>query len=324
MWYDEFCGDETVSRGSLMPTEPLKAILDRDLSKALGKQTIELAVPLLRELVNDATHVFARCHDSAKGNEDEDVPVLLSYLHIIQMTDAIETLVAEGCAAPAILPLRSSFEALLAIKYILDADSRRRSSAYMVAYSHRRIRMHRLVDSDTEEGSDFVKDLSTDEALGQIDLAALRRDAKRGMENLGGLIRKERNKDAEAEYQGLKQKRRREPEWYQLFGGPSNLRELAQRLNYRARYDFLYRSWSNLAHAGDLSRFIARTRNGESAINPIRNADELATTACFAAWIMLEAKKLLLARFHPGEEASVKRWYLAEIRGKYLALCKPP
>ena len=50
-----------------MPTEPLKSILDRDLSKTLGKQTIELAVPLLRELVNDATHVFARCHDSAKG-----------------------------------------------------------------------------------------------------------------------------------------------------------------------------------------------------------------------------------------------------------------
>jgi hypothetical protein len=306
-----------------MPTEPLRTILDRDLSKALAKQTIELAVPLLRELVNDATYAFARCHDSAKGKEDEDVPVLFSYLHIIQMTDAIETLVAEGCTAPAILPLRSSFEALLAIKYILEADSKRRASAYMVAYSHRRIRMYKLLDSDTQEGRDFVKDLSTDEALRQIDIAALKQHTKRAMENLGNLIRKERNKNAEAEYQRLKQDRKREPEWYQLFGGPSNLRELAQRLNYRARYDLLYRSWSNLAHAGELSRFITRTRNGEPAINPIRNTGELATTACFAAWIMLEAKKLVLAKFHPGEEASVKRWYLAEIRERYLSLCKP-
>jgi hypothetical protein len=306
-----------------MPTEPLRTMLDRDLSKALAKQTIELAVPLLRELVNDATYVFARCHDSAKGKEDEDVPVLFSYLHIIQMTDAIETLVAEGCTAPAILPLRSSFEALLAIKYILESDSKRRAPAYMVAYSHQRIRMYKLLDSDTQEGRDFVKDLSTDEALRQIDIAALKQHAKRAMENLGNLIRKERNKNAEAEYQRLKQDRKREPEWYQLFGGPSNLRELAQRLNYRARYDLLYRSWSNLAHAGELSRFITRTRDGKPAINPIRNTGELATTACFAAWIMLEAKKLVLAKFHPGEEASVKRWYLAEIRERYLSLCKP-
>ena len=306
-----------------MPTEPLKTILDRDLSKALGKQTIELAAPLLRELVNDATYVFARCHDSAKSKEDEDVPVLFSYLHIIQMTDAIETLAAEGCTAPAILPLRSSFEALLAIKYILEADSKRRASAYMVAYSHRRIRMYRLFDSDTQEGSRFVKDLNTCEAVGQIDIAPLKQNAKRGIENLRNLIRKERNKDAEAEYQRLKQDRKREPEWHQLFGGPSNLRELAQGLNYRPMYDFLYRSWSNLAHAGDLSRFITRTKNGEAAINPIRNTDELATTASIAAWIMLEAKKLVLTKFHPGEEASVKRWYLAEIRERYLSLCKP-
>jgi hypothetical protein len=306
-----------------MPTEPLRTILDRDLSKAIGKPTIEIAVPLLRELVNDATHVFARCHNSVKSKQDEDVPILFSYLHIIQMADAIEALLAEGCSAAAVLPLRSSFEALLAIRYILDADSKRRSSAYMVAYCHRRIRMYKLLDSDTKEGSDFIEDLSTDEALGQIDIANLKQEAKKGIQNLGNLIKKERNTDAEAEYQRLKSKRGREPEWYQLFGGPPNLRGLARRLNYRARYDFLYRSWSNIAHAVDLSRFITRTGNGKSAINPIRNTDNLATTASFAAWVMLEAKKLVLAKFRPGEEASFKGWYLAEIRGKYLTLCKP-
>ena len=182
-----------------MPTEPLRTILDRDLSKALGKQAIKMAVPLLSELVNDATHVFARCHDSAKGREDEDVPVLFSYLHILQMTDAIETLVGEGCTAPTILPLRSSFEALLAIKYILDADSKRRSSAYMVAYSHRRIRMYKLLDSDTKAGSDFLKDLSADEAWCQIEIAGFKQNAKWGIENLINLIRKESNRYAEAQ-----------------------------------------------------------------------------------------------------------------------------
>ena len=306
-----------------MPTEPLKHILDRDMSKVLGSNTIQLAAPLLRELVNDATNVFTRWLDSSKGEEDEDVPVLLSYLHIIEMTDAIEPLVLEACTNPIIPCLRSSFEALLAIKYILQSDYKTRSAAYMVGHVHRRMEMYELFDSDTPRGSDFQADWEADEARGKMEEynhTAIKQHAKKSILNLQNLLKKKTYIQAEQEYQKVKQLLHRKPEWYQLFGGPPNLRVLAERLNYRARYDLLYRSWSNIAHAVDISRFITKTQDGKGAIKPLRNIDELATVAGFAAWVMLEAKTLVLNKFHPGEESSVKKWYLSEIRQRYLGL----
>lgn len=306
-----------------MPTEPLKTILDPDMSKILARDTIQIASPLLRELVNDATYVFARCLDSSKGKEDEDVPVLFSYLHIIEMTDAIEVLVSQACAVPTVPCLRSSFEALIAMKYILQEDYKRRSSAYMVSHAHRRIKSYELLDPDTQSGKEFLKDWETDEARAYMEGYSpnvFQKHAKGAIRNLRNLISKEANREAELEYQELKRAIHKSPEWYRLFDGPSNLRELAKRLNYRARYDLLYRSWSNIAHAGDLSRFITKTKGGKSAIRPLRSVDELAQYAGFASWIMLEAKQIVLGKFHPGEESSVKKWYMKEIRKRYLGL----
>ena len=305
-----------------MPTEPFKQILDRDLSKVLAKETIELAVPVLRELVNDGTWVFIRCLDSVKGNIDKDIPVLFSYLHIIEMTDGIESLVKEACASPIIPCLRSSFEAMLALEYILQADSDRRAMAYMVSYTHRRQGMHELFDSDTQRGSDFLSDWEADEAREkmEINLTDFKNVAKKSIANLDNLLKKPHYIEAEHEYQRIKRVLHRKPEWYHLFGGPSNLRELAKHLNYRARYDFLYRSWSNVAHAGDVSRFITETKNGKGAVKALRNVDELASIIGFAEWIILSAKVLVLKKFHPGEEKSIRTWYIKEIQKGFLGL----
>jgi hypothetical protein len=59
-----------------MPTEPLETLLYRDLSKVAAKEIIEIASPLLQELVNYSTNAFRRCESSTTGNENEDVAVL--------------------------------------------------------------------------------------------------------------------------------------------------------------------------------------------------------------------------------------------------------
>src|SRR5205085_1346709 len=99
-----------------MPTKPLEAALDRDFSRVAAKELIEIASPLLQEIVNFGTNALQRCHISATGGEDEDIAALLLYRQIIEFTDGIEVLVSQACVVPAIPLLRASFEASLALE----------------------------------------------------------------------------------------------------------------------------------------------------------------------------------------------------------------
>lgn len=103
-----------------IPTQSFKPLLSRDEVKVIAKPAIDIASPVLQETINYATHAFERCRTSKKGSLEEAFPLLASYLHIIQMTDSIEVLISNSCGAPADLLLRSSWEAKLAIEYILE------------------------------------------------------------------------------------------------------------------------------------------------------------------------------------------------------------
>ena len=101
-----------------MPTGPLKGILDLDwVEDARKREPVRSASLLLREVLNYASNVFGRCdHSSGTG----DGPILLLYLHMIQMIDGVEVLLSQCCVDAAIPLLRSSFECLLAMDYILE------------------------------------------------------------------------------------------------------------------------------------------------------------------------------------------------------------
>ena len=143
-----------------MPTEPLEALLYRDLSKVAAKEIIGIASPLLQELVNYSTNVFRRCETSTTGNENEDVAVLMLYLHIIEIVDGIEVLISQSCPAPAEPLVRSAFEALLSIEYILEADYVQRSLSWLSIYAHNRLKFYESLDPANPKGQDFQKALA--------------------------------------------------------------------------------------------------------------------------------------------------------------------
>jgi hypothetical protein len=87
-----------------------------------------------------------------------------------------------------------------------------------------------------------------------------------------------------------------------------------------AQYDILYRQWSTITHAGDLSRYLMRTAEGAPAFKPPHNAEDLKVVSQYAASLILDATIKTLRKFRPGEEASLGSWYLREIRHRYLLL----
>ena len=96
-----------------------------------------------------------------------------------------------------------------------------------------------------------------------------------------------------------------------VFGGPANLKQLAKTLEMEAHYELLYRQWSSVAHAGELFRFLTRTKEGY-ATNSLRDLTELKTVAHMAALYLMRATRLMIEKYRAGED--LRPWYLREVR----------
>ena len=153
-------------------------------------------------------------------------------------------------------------------------------------------------------------------------IVSFKEEAHEAAARIQELLGEERYAEVEREYQRLRKKHGSRIEWYQFFDGPRNLRELARRFNCRDRYDFLYRSWAEVSHALDISRFLTKTPDGPSMVKRLRDPGSIATFAGIAVTLLLEARRLMLGKFRPGEEASTKRWYIANIQGRFLTLAR--
>ena len=172
-----------------MPTEAHDTILDRDLSKVAAEQLIGLATPLLEELVNYSTNALVRCILEPGFQKDVDLAMVGLYRHIIEMTDGIETLVAQSCAIPAIPSLRSSFESLLYQEYILESEQEysRRSLSWLVGYVHQRLSMYERLDPSTDRGQEFQRFVQDDIIARTVEfLSAL--EAQDAIDNLQALL----------------------------------------------------------------------------------------------------------------------------------------
>lgn len=301
-----------------MPTNPLESILYRELSKTEAKEIIDIASPLLQELVNFATNALARCATSQdlSGKEDEDVAVLALYRHITELTDGIEVLLSQSCAMAAIPVLRSSFETLLAMEYILENESIyvQRSLAWMLGYAHRRIDMYERLDPSTSKGQGTKRLFDEDKIMASMLKTLLPvEEAQKAKARLQTMLTKPHFQPIETEYNSHKK-----PEWYRLFDGPNNLRELAVRLRRGGLYEILYRQWSTTAHAQDLLPFMDRTLKGAPTIKRLRDTGRIREIASFAAGFILRATMLILKKLRSGED--ITPWYKREVRELYRSL----
>jgi len=301
-----------------VPTKPLQSILYRELSKVEAKEIIDIASPLLQELVNYATNALVRCASSISGEAGKNnhyIAILTLYRHIIEMTDGIEVLISQSCAIPAIPLLRSSFEALLSMEYILEKDAEyiRRSLAWLITWAHQRSDMYARLDPSTSKGQEFKRLCDQDETLSRVKMP-LPSKVQKAINNLQSIISKPHLKDVEKEYSSHTKTRN----WYRLFGGPPNLRALAVHLKHGAHYDSLYRQWSTTAHAQELFP-VARNGKGQAAIGKIRNPEEMKRVANFASSFIIKATRLILGKLREGEP-NFDTWYIREVRDLYWKL----
>ena len=299
-----------------MPTEPLKSILDRDLSLAEANSVIERVSPKLRESINYGTNLLARCSKwDSESIEDMAVPLL--FIHILEVTDATEVLISNSCSWPTAALLRSSFEASLAIDYILQGEYEFRALVWLADFYRERINLYESLDPDTDRGRNLQEIINSDRWSGGT--LTLKDDAnyKKWSDNYREQLKSEKFKAVQERFTQLKKKLKRKPKWYQLTQdgnqGPGNIRELAETLKMLGFYEVLYRGWSTTLHAREPARFLMSTDDMAQTYRPLRDPYQLATNAQFALHFIVFTMKLIVGKFRPEEDLNFQQWYATEI-----------
>jgi len=291
-----------------MPTKPLESILWREFSKKEMKEVISIASPLLIEVVNYGTNLLARCHDSSKAEPDVDIALISLYHHMLEMTDGIQVLISQGCCFPAIPLVRSSFEALVSIKYILqtEEDYKKRSLSWNWGYLNNRIELFGRLLSSEEKGRKFQVALKKERGKEKKD--NIEKEAQAEIDQINYFLRRDLYKEVIEEATKTKKKK-----WHNLFIGPSSLEDMAEKVDKLSEYLTLYCLWSEISHAKDF-RSLTKTSGGITALERIRKTDQsdLAGVSSFAIKFMKEASELVLGKFKQGE--LITEWYAKEIQ----------
>jgi hypothetical protein len=299
-----------------MPTDEYKPLLDRAGAITTAQPLIDVACPLLREVVNHASMAFRRCDaaSDSHGSENEDLAAFVLYRHMIELVDGVERLFSASCVEAAVPLLRAELEASLSLDYILQADYTRRSLAWTCADIHSRIAARQRLDPRTAIGAEFEAALNKEWNRGFAEAY----DAGPSVAALGRVLDRDQFRDLNAEYLKLKGKKLHGPDWFRLVG-VKNRRALAKEVGRESEYLSFYSEWSGFSHASAASPYVTSAdQPGLAAFISGRSSQHMPHRAFFAVSWMLRATRQMLQRFRPGEPLNA--WYLREVQRPFQEL----
>ena len=185
-----------------MPTKPYLDFIPRDVYEPEFQEILDEYSSVLEELVNFASHVAKWCTEKIHGGE-ELAPIFLSFRHIFELIDAISVLVKHSCIEPCQHLLRSIYESVLSVRYILEKDTERRGRAFMTCVWHQRINDIRKWNPEDEMHKQLLAKKRKDKSMKDRTLPKIP-DVKESIKIFEELLNSEEYLESENEYQHLR------------------------------------------------------------------------------------------------------------------------
>jgi hypothetical protein len=300
-------------RGKTMPTNPIEDLIPRNLPSDIERVLASLSA-LIEETVNFGTHVLNWCSNSAvSGNEH--APLILSFRHILELLDAISVLLKKSCFEPCKLLLRSIFETLLNMEYLLKEDFVQRGKDFLfwnrIQYRKSLLSMYAFKTEQEKAASDPVlksKLVSTIEKI------------KKEIQAVDKSLAHSSCTESRVEFERYKKSMKREPGyWYSLRNGPPNIAVLAEHLNKKERYLILYKEWAQFSHGINIFQGnISRAKDGGTLFTQIRLPRNNGTIVSLAISFGMESMRLMIRKYVKERRREMDEWYFKEIREGYL------
>lgn len=295
-----------------MPSKPPETLYSPESTKSQLKPFLDVANPLLKEVLSYGLTLFARYAKDTEGG-DENLPILFVFLHLLEMLDSVAIQIAECAPVPAALQLRAMFEALLTLEYLTQDKSktRQRAMAYLFKVELQRKHFYLSQDPNSAEGKGLQKFIAGDPYSKEWKGPDPAKIAER-VKKINRMLEMPELKEIAAEHKRL-QKKYRAPNWYSLFGGPESVARLAQHLKHGAAYWLLYKEWSERTHGGDvIDRMLTHEASGPAA-RSLRSVTEINSTVDFAVSFAVDASRCLIRYYAPAEEADFSKWYVENV-----------
>jgi len=288
-------------------------MLQSDADRQRFDQTCAAFSDFFQECNRCLVFAWEAVHEAAAPTgEEHHTPILLLVRHVIESLDGVAILVSKGGSHPCQPLLRSALEAVLGVLYILEKETKQRAFAYQVAHAHKKIKLYDRLDPTTQAGKELRNLLDGDLMEGFFNALPFLNYPKM-IANLQAMLVKPDFQPIEVEWQRVKAvNKKRAPEWYSLFGGPKNVRELAIHLGMTGMYEFLYRFWSESVHAGMAMEAIG-TKGGATVIRPIRHPEQLQSAVQHAVAFALLLAKRLVEVYAPTKWPHLQAQYMEKV-----------
>lgn len=281
---------------------------DPDAEKALSKHSC-----VIEEYVNFGTHILD--WDIKKMNGGDDVLVPLLFLrNSIELADAISVLIKSSTVDAAKPVLRSLLENTLGLEYLLEKDTDKRSLSYIVWNTHEELKVLEKFDNTSEVGKQLTAELKKDKLIGHNDnskhlnkpIYAWKR------QNNESLLKLPLYAPIEEEYQNtLKRLDKKKPSWFTLFGGPTNIVELAKYLKHHVLYEFFYRFFSGDVHGNNnVKGKLFPHYDGSVNILPLRDSSQAHFIAQHTHTLLLNSYLSYFKRRLPENQKEFGEWYM--------------
>ncbi len=274
------------------------------------KESAETHASLLREVVNFSTHMLNVCASATKGRGEEVLGLIMMFRHSIEMLDATAELVKIGAIEPCKILLRSFLECYLFINYIFEEDTEIRAKCFMVCHYKQRLADCFMADPNTESGKKLLATMKSDRFFSGLSKYSSIKDPQRGIAHFQSVLNNPFYKPISDEYDKMVKSKKKKFNWYNMFNGPANLEQLANRLQLSGVYHQIYREWSGLIHASDIVRGnYFRLNTNTAQLRPLRTLNEINIVTSLGTSFGIQIILQFLRHFSPGDTKSAVDWY---------------
>jgi hypothetical protein len=227
-----------------VPTESIPEYLDINEKDRENEQ----CAASLYEALRFGTHILNWLRMEYRGSYTGKATSML-FAEQLRKLDALYALFKSGAQASAPILIRSMTETLLYFKYIFNEDSERRAKSILFMGKIRRLDFLKELQESTPSGKQ-VRDLLSLDAMG-INFSL-------GGDGIPDEI-KQINMQLSSEFADIlaEYESRNKPDpdrWYRLFGGPNELRKLAENVEETGVYYMCYRSFNEHIHGTHVFR----------------------------------------------------------------------
>jgi hypothetical protein len=313
-----------------MPDNPHEKIYGRDEAEAFVKEKLSVYIDFLQDLANFGSDLIPRCYVSSNRTPGDTVLIASLLKHVVCMLDGIVILLKQGAVFPSELQLRSLFEAHAYIQWILKSDTERKALQYSVWHWRRDLDWTRSVLEGTKENERLNAALNPKAEVSTAYISSMkgRQDEVKAKEKeLLELLNAPEFKEVNDEFERLRtdnkgKRSKRDRDWYSLFSGPSNLRQLCEKLSIEGEYDIFYSSSSEVAHATTQKKMISH-QGGEIIFEQIRNMNRFDQIVRYSSSLIFRTYRIILEKYRPEEAAgSFKKRYREEWRKPFMTIPK--